>query len=61
MEEHSIIKVKLASVQPMLEASRRREALAYNFKDGHQRELKFLGWLEIISIKAAGGSLGLNP
>lgn len=43
MEEHSIIKVKLASVQPMLEASRRREALAYNFKDGHQRELKFLG------------------
>lgn len=35
MEKHSVIQVRLVSVQLLLEASRRREALAYNFKDGY--------------------------
>lgn len=58
MEEDPIIKVK-ALAQPLLEASR-REALARNFKDGYQHELKFFGWLEITFTKASGESLGFN-
>lgn len=41
VEEHFLVKIQMASVQPQLEASG-REALAYNFKDGYQHELNFL-------------------
>lgn len=57
MESYTIIKVKMALLQALLVASR-REAFACNFKDVHA--LKFFGWLEIISTKASGESLGFN-